>query len=111
MPACIATRVDGFSHPDLITYFRYWCTIFEYMKVPEINNILIEGYIRMLANLSDDNKRDLIARLSKAVESKDETQSAVFFSAFGAWDAANSADEILSGIRSARTFGREIEEW
>jgi hypothetical protein len=34
-----------------------------------------------------------------------------FYKAYGAWDSNESADELISSIRSSRTFNRNIEEF
>ena len=79
------------------------------MNVIDINTTLIEGYLRLLDNLSPTNKLDLISKLSLSVKSDISDKKKSFYKAFGAWESKQSADEIISDIRNSRTFTREIE--
>jgi len=79
------------------------------MKAIDINTTLVEGYLRMLENLSLDNKLDLISKLSLSVKADMGDKKKSFFKAFGAWDSEQTAEEIISEIISSRTFDRKIE--
>lgn len=77
------------------------------MKAIDINNTLIEGYLRMLANLSPSTKLDLISRLTLSVKTDISDRKKIFYKAFGAWDSKESADKIINDIRSSRSYGNK----
>jgi hypothetical protein len=79
------------------------------MKTIDINTTLIEGYLRMLDNLSTSNKLDLISKLTLSVKTGITDRRKSFYKAFGSWESKQSADEIIKGIRESRTFNRQIE--
>ena len=81
------------------------------MNTADINNTIIEGYIRLLNNLSPTNKLDLISRLSASLKKDLNTKDkkSLFKESFGAFDSKQFAEEIIEEIRSCRTFTREIE--
>ena len=81
------------------------------MKAIDINNTLIDGYLRLLDNLSQSNKLDLISRLTLSVKTDITDRKKYFFKAFGAWESKQSADEIINDIRNSRTFNRQIEQF
>jgi hypothetical protein len=79
------------------------------MKAIDINTTLIDGYIRLLENLSPNNKLDLISKLSLSVKSEITDKKKSFHKSFGAWESKQSDEEIISNIRSSRTFNRQVE--
>lgn len=81
------------------------------METIDINTTLIEGYLRMLDNLSANNKLDLISKLTLTVKTDLNGKKKSFYKAFGAWESSQSADEIIKDIRSSRTFNRQIEKF
>ncbi|MEI6749743.1 MAG: hypothetical protein ACOYMF_18180 [Bacteroidales bacterium] len=81
------------------------------MKAIDINTTLIDGYLRLLDNLSPGNKLDLISKLSISIKSDITNRKKSFFKAFGAWDSKQPADQIISDIRSSRTFNRQTEQF
>lgn len=81
------------------------------MKAIDINTTLIEGYLRLLDNLSTNNKLDLISKLTLSVKTDITDKKKSFYKAFGAWDSEQTADEIISDIRNSRTFNRQIEQF
>jgi hypothetical protein len=81
------------------------------MNTAKFDMTLIEGYIRLLDNLSPDSKLDLISRLSSSVKTDITNRKKSFKKAFGAWESQRSADEIIDEIRSSRNFNRQIEEF
>ena len=81
------------------------------MKSTDINTSLIDGYLRLLDNLSPVSKLDLISRLSLSVKSDMKEKANHFKEAFGAFESKSSADEIISGIRKSRDFKRKIEKF
>jgi len=81
------------------------------MKATDINTTLIEGYLRLLGNLSPNNKLDLISKLTLSVKTDITGRKKSFFKAFGAWESKQSADEIINDIRNSRSFNRQIEQF
>jgi hypothetical protein len=79
------------------------------MKAIDINTTLIDGYLRMLENLSPSNKLDLISKLTQSVKTDITDRKKTFYEAFGAWDSKKTAEEIIEEIRASRTINREIE--
>ena len=75
----------------------------------EINDIIVDGYVGLLDNLSTNNKLDLISKLSASVKSDLTDKKSSFKKAFGAFDSNKSAEEILQEIRSSRVSTRQIE--
>ena len=81
------------------------------MKAININTTLIEGYLRLLDNLSPSNKLDLISKLTVSVKTDITDRKKHFYKAFGAWESKQSADKIINDIRNSRTFNRQIEQF
>lgn len=81
------------------------------MKTAEINNTIVDGYIRLLDNLSPTNKLDLISRLTASVKIDLTDKKSSFKKAFGAFDSKQSAEDIIEEIRNSRVFTREIESF
>ncbi len=81
------------------------------MKAIDVNTTLIEGYLRLLDNLSPNNKLDLISKLTLSVKTDTSARKKHFFKAFGTWESKKSADEIINEIRNSRTFNRQTEEF
>ena len=80
------------------------------MKAIDVNTTLIEGYLRLLDNLSPNSKLDLISKLTLSVKTDITDRKKHFFKAFGAWESKKSAEEIINDIRSSRTFNRQTEQ-
>lgn len=78
------------------------------METIDINTTLIEGYLRLLNNLSPDNKLDLISKLTLSIKSDIADRKSSFYKAFGEWESELSADEIIDGIYKSRTFNRQV---
>jgi hypothetical protein len=81
------------------------------MKAVDINTTLIDGYLKLLDNLSPNNKLDLISRLSTSIKTDLSDKKNLFKKAFGAFEPEESADEIIQQIRDSRTFNRQIESF
>ena len=81
------------------------------MKAIDINTTLIEGYLRLLENLSPSNKLDLISKLSVSVKTDITDRKNSFYKAFGAWESNQTADEIINDIQNSRTLNRQIEQF
>lgn len=80
------------------------------MKAIDINTTLIDGYLRLLGNLSPSNKLDLISKLTLSVKTDIADNGNSFYKSFGAWESSHTADELISDIRLSRTFERQIEQ-
>lgn len=79
------------------------------MKTIDINNSIIDGYIRLLDNLSPLSKFDLISKLTQSVKSDIDDKKRLFLKAFGGWDKSDSAENLIANIRESRTFYRKTE--
>jgi hypothetical protein len=76
------------------------------VKAADTNSLLIEGYERLLDNLSPSAKLDLISKLALSVKADITDRRKSFYKAFGAWESGNEADEIIQEIRSSRKLPR-----
>jgi len=72
------------------------------MKAIDINTTLIDGYLRLLASFSPNNKLDLISKLTLSVKLDFTERKKSFYKAFGAWESKQSAEEIIDEIRNSR---------
>jgi hypothetical protein len=79
------------------------------MRTVNSNLSIIDGYMRLLSNLSPNNKLDLIAKLTAAVKTDLSDKPSRFKMAFGGFESSKTAEEIVEEIRSSRTFNRQIE--
>ena len=80
------------------------------METADIDTTIVDGYLKMLDNLSPSDKLDLISKLTASVKSDITNRKSSFKKAFGAFESEKSADEIVNEIRNSRTFTRQIEE-
>ena len=74
------------------------------MEAIDINTTMIEGYLRLLDNLSPSNKLDLISKLALSVKTDITKRKNSFYKAYGAWESTETADEIIKDIRNSRTL-------
>lgn len=81
------------------------------MRTLEINTLLVDGYLKLLDNLSPNNKLALISKLATSVKTDSSEKKSLFKKAFGALESEKSAEEIIDEIRSSRSFNREIESF
>ncbi len=70
---------------------------------------LAEYYIGFLKNLNTNSKLDLISQLSLSLKEKETIEENSLQSIFGAYVSDESAEEIISQIRSSRVQNRKIE--
>ena len=70
---------------------------------------IIDSYMVFLETLNPDARLDIISRLTQTLKSEVKPKENLFLKSFGAWSGNESADEIVNGIRSSRTFNRQIE--
>jgi len=80
------------------------------MKTIDVNTSIIDGYIKLLDSLSPSSKLDLISKLTDSIKSDIGDKKNTFKKAFGAFHSKKDAQQIISEIRSSRTFNRKIEE-
>lgn len=75
------------------------------------DTLLLENYLDLIDQLPEEDKLEIIIRLSKMLKAKrkktKETETPG--SLFGALDDKESAEAWIERIRSARTFNRNIE--
>jgi hypothetical protein len=81
------------------------------MGSAEINTTIIDGYVELLENLSTTNKLDLISKLSTSVKTDLTKKKSSFKKAFGAFESAKTAEEIIDEIRNSRISNRQIESF
>ena len=81
------------------------------MIAPEINTTIIDAYVGLLSNLSPSSKLDLIAKLTDSVKTDLSPKKSSFKKAFGAFESAKSAEEIIDEIRNSRVLNRHVESF
>lgn len=81
------------------------------MKPIDININLVETYIGLLNNYSEEFKLELISKMFNSIKPNTDSNRKLFYSSFGALKTEKSADEIITEIRRERTFTRKIEDW
>jgi hypothetical protein len=80
------------------------------MQASDNNMTIIEGYFRLLENLTPSNKLDLISKLTDSVKSDLKDTKPSFKNSFGAFQSDKDADQIINEIHSSRTFTRQTED-
>ncbi len=77
-----------------------------------MNARLIDTYLEMLRNLSQDHKLDLISKLSESLKTPQNSRNREksLKDLYGAFKSEQQADEIIISLREARRFSRGIEE-
>lgn len=81
------------------------------METNDINNNLIKTYFFLLKNIGQDNKLELIARLSDSMKSKKGKSEYSLQSFLGGFIPEKDADELIKEIKEARIFYRRTEEF
>lgn len=85
------------------------------MKAENLKFNLIDSYLGLLENLSPDNKLELISKLSDSLKSsKKQTGSnpdKALDDLCGAFIFDKSSDDLISDLKSSRSFNRKIEEF
>lgn len=77
------------------------------MKAADINTNLIDSYYTLLKSLSSDNKLELIARLSKSIETTKKKEEVSLESLYGSFVSGQSAVELIEGLKKDRNFNRK----
>ncbi len=70
---------------------------------------IVDYYFGFLKNLNHDSKLDLISKLSESLKTSVKQEEVSLQSLFGAYQSAESAEEIIAELRASRTFNRTIE--
>lgn len=65
---------------------------------------IVEVYSELLAGLSSESKAELIASLSKSLNTEKKNIERKFYKSFGAFGSDKSAEEIIADIKSSRKF-------
>mgnify|MGYP006182334691 CR=1 FL=1 len=79
------------------------------MNVRDKDKTVVDYYYSFLKNLNHDSKLDLITKLSESLKGMENSNSNSLQSLFGAYQSEESAEEIISKIRSSRNFNRNLE--
>lgn len=72
---------------------------------------LADYYFGFLKNLNQESKLDLIAKLSQSIKEDVSEREVSLQDLFGAYQSTESADEIITKIRSSRSFNRHTESF
>lgn len=82
------------------------------MPTIDINKRLVDGYLELLRNLSKNSKLDLISGLSASLKSSEKKGKLNSLKSLqGDFIDEKSADEIISDLKSSRTFTRKLESF
>lgn len=82
------------------------------MKTADINNTIIDGYVRLLDNLSPNNKLDLISKLTLSVKSDiAEKEKSFYMIICSAVCAESHAPNALGTSGIEVDLKEEVENW
>ncbi len=81
------------------------------MQSADINFSLIQAYLDLLKNLSNNSKPELIARLSESMQSSQTQRIGTLGALYGAFVSEQSADELISDLKQSRKFPINRVEW
>lgn len=79
------------------------------MKAANLNFNLIDSYLGLLKNLSPKSKLELISKLSDSLKGSKKPTDKSLSDLYGAFVSKKSADEIMTELKSSRTFNRKTE--
>jgi hypothetical protein len=68
---------------------------------------IITAYAALFEGLSSITKIELIETLSKSLKATNKTKDSKFYKSFGAFASNDSAEKIISEIKSSRKFRRK----
>ncbi len=80
------------------------------MELSQQNISLADYYFGFLKNLNSDSKLDLISKLSQSLKQNEKADEVSLQSLFGAYKSEETAEEIISAIRTSRVSNRNIEK-
>ncbi len=78
------------------------------MDALNVNSILVNNYVALLQNMSQDHKLELISKLAQSLKTEKE-EGMSMKELFGAFQSEQTADQLIEEIRQSRVFNREIE--
>lgn len=81
------------------------------MQTADINKKLVDGYLELFRNLSQNNKLDLISGLSNSLKSDKKQKSKTLKLIIGDFIPEKSAEVIIEDLKKARSFTRDIERF
>jgi hypothetical protein len=76
----------------------------------EMDLSTVDTYFRFLKDLNDDEKRELIARLSDSLAQPQVSSKQPLSALFGAFISDQSADEMISDLRQSRSINHQIKK-
>jgi len=79
------------------------------MKLTDPNTILVNSYLHILEKLNPACQLDIISKLSESLKNRNKSSKNSFVKAFGSWDKAENAEELIRTIRKSRKFNRKTE--
>ena len=68
---------------------------------------IVETYSELMEGLSPESKTEIIASLSKSLQTEKNNKENDFYKSFGAFASEKSAEEIIADIRSSRKFRKK----
>ncbi|MBT9314521.1 hypothetical protein [Leptothoe spongobia] len=74
------------------------------------NSQVLNNYWGLIKNLHISWKLDLIERLTQSIRQNLSQGPNTMKNAFGAWQSAQSAEQIIQELRNSRNTNRQIEE-
>lgn len=75
------------------------------MEAKEINDKLVEAYLKLLNSLNIENKLELISRLTHAMQ-KERADKSDLEAQYGAWKDETTAEQLISELRDDRVFNQ-----
>jgi hypothetical protein len=73
------------------------------MDTLNVNSILVNNYVALLQNMSQDHKLELISKLAQSLKTEKE-EGMSMKELFGAFQSEQTADQLIEEIRAARVF-------
>lgn len=80
------------------------------MKPVDVNKRLVKSYLELFKTLSPDTKLDLISGISDSLKSTKRNKNHSLRALQGDFIEEKSAEEIISDLKTARTFNRTIKK-
>ncbi|MCF8232694.1 MAG: hypothetical protein K9J27_10940 [Bacteroidales bacterium] len=75
------------------------------------NAEILNNYLGLLKNLSQETKLELIEKLAQSIKTGKKEKESRFEKSFGSWNSDKNPDQIINEIKGSRTFNREIESF
>ncbi|MDZ4681925.1 MAG: hypothetical protein SH848_17130 [Saprospiraceae bacterium] len=71
------------------------------MDALNVNSILVNNYLALLQNMSQDHKLELLAKLAQSLKTEKE-EGMSMKELFGAFQSEQTADQLIEEIRQSR---------